>query len=96
MSRLAMSIECGNMICRNSSSDVLQDEGITADEPVITCNSWRHNARDACYRNVNSKTLCNSASEPDCHKPLVAGASSAAASFYIRGLEPKGWHLGQK
>jgi len=29
-------------------------------------------------------------------KLLVADLSPAAASFYIRGPEPKGWHLGQK
>ena len=29
-------------------------------------------------------------------KPLVAGSSPAAACFYIRDPEPKGWHLGQK
>ena len=29
-------------------------------------------------------------------KPLVAGSNPAIASFYIRGPEPKGWHLGQK
>jgi hypothetical protein len=30
-------------------------------------------------------------------KPLVVGAKpAAAASFYIRGPEPNGWHLGQK
>jgi hypothetical protein len=30
------------------------------------------------------------------HKPLIAGSNSVAASFYIRGPEPIGWHLGQK
>jgi len=30
------------------------------------------------------------------NKPLVAGSNPAAASFYIRGPESKGWHLGQK
>ena len=36
---------------------------------------------DACYSSVNSKTLCNSASKPDYHKPLDAGSNPTAASF---------------
>ena len=28
--------------------------------------------------------------------PLVAGSNPAAASFYIRGPQPRDWHLGQK
>jgi hypothetical protein len=29
-------------------------------------------------------------------KLLIVGANPAAASFYIRGPEQEGWHLGQK
>jgi len=32
----------------------------------------------------------------DTNKYGAAGANRAAASFYIRGPQPKGWHLGQK
>lgn len=75
--------KCGNIICRNSSWDVVQDEGIAASSAVIPGNFWRHNALDACYRSVNLKTLCNSASEPGCHKPLVAGANPVAATTRV-------------
>jgi hypothetical protein len=30
------------------------------------------------------------------HKPLVAGSKPVTASFYIRGSQPRGWHLEQK
>ena len=42
------------------------------------------------------KSNVNFIAETGPHKPLVAGSNPAAASFYIRGPEPKGWHLGQK
>jgi hypothetical protein len=45
---------------------------------------------DACYRSVNLKTPCNSVSKPAHYKPLVAGASPAAASFFIKGRESEG------
>jgi hypothetical protein len=32
----------------------------------------------------------------DPHEPLVACANPVAAGFYIRGPQPRGWHLGQK
>ncbi len=33
--------------------------------------------------------------EPRAWKPFGASSNPAAASFYIRGPEPKGWHRGQ-